>query len=768
MNAVALLLVLVQAILMLQHKSPRIFEQLCVFCLLQLVVGAVFNDALNFGVLLLPITLIGAVALMLMSAVGASEGIESHAFTSQKPRGDEPTRPRWRERLAKHWLFRPVGVLPPRKSEVRFWSPGSTDSLASPSASLRRYVIVTLAPAILMVASVFFYALPRTTSAERLGNRGRALVGFSEKVRLDQFGQMLQNTDTALRIELSDRETGDPYLPSEPIYLRGRVLEKYAADLAVDQPTAEWNAVPMGLISGEQRLPLEYIPSQSSDRSGFDTVKVKIAASSMQERSLFSISPYHSDPGSSSIVHAVDRWTLSRKEKGLVAFPPLTYGFGTNAFFEGKQSSLITRASTLGRMISSTINPVQSALLPSDDASTERTESTQPGDRSERVRSRKYQPSSYLADLTRFDEDTMPAVTQLAHDLMNSIPPNRRTTVEIAKAFERHLSFAGGYRYTLNLDATVPSGIDPIEYFVSTDKSGHCQYFASALAMMLRSVNIPCRLVVGYRTEEYNDLGQYFVARQLHAHAWVEALIDADQLELKRRVFGQAPSSEYWVRLDPTPGDENLSAYASGNVDQVIDMAENLWEKYIVSMDSKRQKESIPAASEESSLASAIQWVPRISRALQSPDWLHWLRRVFSWQAAAGSVILMILVIAAGRLKSLRNIHWRWMSFRKKPRDFGVADRSSIDFYSVALDELEKKGLTRLNHQTPSEFLQVVTKQTQDLPSSLVVDPFRVLTDSFCEARYAGTSSFDDHEIRSALTRLKAAVPSLPEYQLFR
>ena len=52
MIAVALLLVLVQAILMLQRKTPRIFEQLGVFCLLQLVVGAVFNDVINYGCLL--------------------------------------------------------------------------------------------------------------------------------------------------------------------------------------------------------------------------------------------------------------------------------------------------------------------------------------------------------------------------------------------------------------------------------------------------------------------------------------------------------------------------------------------------------------------------------------------------------------------------------------------------------------------------------------------------------------------------------------------
>ena len=579
---------------------------------------------------------------------------------------------------------------------------------------------------------------------------------------------MLQNTDTALRVELSDRETGEAYLPSEPIYLRGRVLENYGADLTTEQPTAEWTAVPMGLVSGEQRLPLEYIPSRLSDRNGFDSVEIKIAASSMQERSLFSISPYHSNPGSSSIVHAVDRWTISRTEKGMVAYPPLTYGFGTNAFFNGKQCDVITRASTLGRMISSTIDPKETDQLPRTLSQTGGANSIQTGDRSESARARQYRPESYLADLTEFDKDAMPTVTQTANDLMNSIPPNRRTTAEIAKAFERHLSFAGGYRYSMDLDATVPVGTDPVEYFVKTDKRGHCQYFASALAMMLRSVNIPCRLVVGYRTEEYNDLGQYFVARQLHAHAWVEALIDADQLGLQGRVAGQAPSSEYWIRLDPTPGDERVSAYASGNVDQIIDMAENLWEKYIVSMDSSRQRASFSKANEESNLTSTINWVPRISRALQSPDWLHWLKRVFAWQAAVGSAILMILVFAVSKLKSVGNFHWTRNVSGSPFQKLSVAERSSIDFYSDALDALGRKGLARLDHQTPSEFLQIVAEQTQDLPSISVVDPLRVLTDSFCQASYAETSSFDEHAIQLALSQLNAAVASLPEYQISR
>ncbi len=82
MLSVAQLLVSVQAILMLQEKTPRIFEQLAVFCLLELVVAAVFNDAPVYGMLLLPIGIIGALALALLASVSAGEGLQTAASES--------------------------------------------------------------------------------------------------------------------------------------------------------------------------------------------------------------------------------------------------------------------------------------------------------------------------------------------------------------------------------------------------------------------------------------------------------------------------------------------------------------------------------------------------------------------------------------------------------------------------------------------------------------------------------------------------------------
>ena len=72
--------------------------------------------------------------------------------------------------------------------------------------------------------------------------------------------------------------------------------------------------------------------------------------------------------------------------------------------------------------------------------------------------------------------------------------------------------------------------IDAIEDFVSNNPRGHCEYFATALALMLRSEGIPSRVVLGYRCDEWDPATQSFQVRQLHAHAWVEAYLAAERI----------------------------------------------------------------------------------------------------------------------------------------------------------------------------------------------------------------------------------------------
>jgi transglutaminase-like putative cysteine protease len=156
----------------------------------------------------------------------------------------------------------------------------------------------------------------------------------------------------------------------------------------------------------------------------------------------------------------------------------------------------------------------------------------------------KYHASSSLAEI-------LPETT-INRDLYLQLPgagPGKKDKIEKIAALARRLarndteatvrsilSFLknGDYRYGLQ---NLPLTAHPLEDFLFKYKYGNCEYFASAMAVMLRTAGIPARLVGGYRGGYYNEMGGYYIIPQRNAHVWVEAYLD----------------HKGWVRVDPTP-----------------------------------------------------------------------------------------------------------------------------------------------------------------------------------------------------------------------
>jgi hypothetical protein len=92
------------------------------------------------------------------------------------------------------------------------------------------------------------------------------------------------------------------------------------------------------------------------------------------------------------------------------------------------------------------------------------------------------------------------------------------TDAEKLRAIETHLT--SEFRYAREFQRG--SDMDPLLSFLFVDKRGHCEYFASALALLGRAAGVPTRMVMGYRVSERSPFG-YFVVRERNAHAWVEA-----------------------------------------------------------------------------------------------------------------------------------------------------------------------------------------------------------------------------------------------------
>lgn len=124
--------------------------------------------------------------------------------------------------------------------------------------------------------------------------------------------------------------------------------------------------------------------------------------------------------------------------------------------------------------------------------------------------------------------------------------------------------FRNDFVYTMEPGDPGPG--DPVAHFLFESKRGHCEYFASALAVMLRAVGIPSLVVSGYLGGEWNPYGGYFLLRQSDAHSWVEAYVGGE-----------------WRTLDATPpAGPDRSREGSTSLAALLDAYRMRWYRYVV------------------------------------------------------------------------------------------------------------------------------------------------------------------------------------------
>lgn len=130
--------------------------------------------------------------------------------------------------------------------------------------------------------------------------------------------------------------------------------------------------------------------------------------------------------------------------------------------------------------------------------------------------------------------------------------------------------------FTYSLEMRDPGDRTPLSAFLFVHRAGHCEYFASAMAVMLRGEGIPARSVTGFLGGEWNSFGGYYAVRSSHAHAWVEAYLPG----------------EGWVTFDPTPASRSPFPAASffSGLDEIYDALAAEWEERVVSWDLSSQR----------------------------------------------------------------------------------------------------------------------------------------------------------------------------------
>ncbi len=282
----------------------------------------------------------------------------------------------------------------------------------------------------------------------------------------------------------------------------------------------------------------------------------------------------------------------------------------------------------------------------------------------------------------------LPAVDPRVKELAQKITANSSGPFERASALEGYLRSHFGY--TLQLPTTRPQ--DPIANFLFERRQGHCEYFASAMAVMLRSLGIPSRVVNGFSGGEFNDVSSQYVIRASEAHSWVEAFIPG----------------EGWVEFDPTPAGGDLVSGGSNRFMLYMDAMASFWREWIVNYDLGHQ-------------FSLAQETGRGSRQLVShaQSWaksryermLAWARRTQEkigqstvvWGERALVVFLMVLAIVS--VPKVVALVRKMRLVRRPERAPQVA---ATLWYERMLHHLARHGWEKSPAQTPDEFASAI------------------------------------------------------------
>jgi protein-glutamine gamma-glutamyltransferase len=658
LRSISSVLIVLQMTLLFQDKDPRVYGWLAVMSLLQAIVAARYNQGVVFGLLLIVYSICGIFGLSLL--VLYSQWRKYHG--PQEPR-NRPAPPQ----------ASPAGRIsrwPLAARSTRFTSDPSGSSRSGVVAELfARLALVGLA--VLLLAGIIFYAAPRYRLSAWRGDSSQVLstVGFNDQITLGGLGTTIESRQEVMQLKLFDKATREVYpLRDEEVYLRGSAVRWYSQGNWRREAPPHMTEGPNAISSGSDTA-----RDGSAHRLGPPVVQQITTEPYLERDDLFYIWPLI-EPVQKSMLYSPPTERLARKPSasGEPRGDHFTCEVETSGLFDGRQPELVPASGE--------------------------------------VRTRPYlqmpgNPSS------------LPRLTDLAAQWLRATPggPNPANhRYDVVRWFEWQLSSSGQFQYSLE-GTERDTSIDPIEDFVTNHRRGHCEYFATALALMLRSQGIPARVVLGYRCDEWHADQQYFQVRQLHAHAWVEAFLEERQIPEKYLRSGNPRLWKYggWLRLDPTPAGEIGTQAADrttwGAWQRRWHGLQRFWEKYIVDMDRNRQRESVydPVSRATGNIARKLLdsgwW-----KAVASGLWASLAASLRSGIMGAlyGVAVLIAIVVlpiaAVWWLGRRLVLYWRRLSAGSGKRAAGL--RSSVEFYHRFEQLVARLGMVRAAGQTPREF----------------------------------------------------------------
>ncbi len=234
---------------------------------------------------------------------------------------------------------------------------------------------------------------------------------------------------------------------------------------------------------------------------------------------------------------------------------------------------------------------------------------------------------------------------------------------DVARYLKKH------YSYTLKIERRDLQE-DPVIDFLVHVRKGHCELFASAMVLILRTLGIPARFITGFLVHEWNDIGDYFVVRERNAHTWVEYF-----------------DGQYWRAIDPTPTAELISVKSAGTLWEFFDTLKLWWMEYVLEYSLKKQMEFVQRAG------------VKITRGGEGR-----IARIYEWVRAHNRLVVVILVFAGIAFFFWRKTGSAFPRIRRRSPLGKVAG----EYVKILREIARASGIQYSPGETPLEYLRKV------------------------------------------------------------
>lgn len=543
---------------------------------------------------------------------------------------------------------------------------------------------IFVALTVLAIGAVIFFMIPRFTMGylSALNLQPELMTGFSDTVTLGEIGEIKKNTAVVMRVRIN----GDASRASE-IHWRGIVFtnfdgrrwftpEHQQTVLTPDSSDVYWLGAPMLFASGANRLDYTILMEPIATDAIFVAPRIRSLTGRFMN-------------GSEHPLGAQQRGYLFIDSTGSIFNP---FHNVTKVRYEGSSVLLNFPPKEL------------------------------------RKASAEY-PVPVLDTYLQLPPTLDPRIKKLAAD----VTFGSKNEYDKAANIERYLKT----RYTYTLDLSGPRQADPLANFLFVRRAGHCEYFAAAMTVMLRSLGIPARYVGGFLPGEFNDVGGDYIIRESDAHTWVEVYFPG---------YG-------WLTFDPTPpGNEANNGFFS-RLGLYWDWFQFAWSEWIVNYDFTHQ---ISLA--ENLQKSSHDWSNR-ARAFYHEKQREAMRLLLVLDSrieASPYFLPSVLVLLLALLGYLRGrgmialIVTRW-SLRANAGRQATASLAALE-YRELLRLLEKRGWKKPESQTALEFASAI-------PAPDLSSPIAQFTQLYQSARF-GSNPVRVEEMSSLLRSIRDSLRS--------